>query len=115
MTAYLPFIFGLGVRSTKNEAGRTVEYNFDVGKNYAIYPTFGYGPWVRRDATGFERREVAGGQSQQHAQDRWAERQHDRVTLDAAARQGAQAAHKLLPIEISVCATPNLASRCCTM
>ena len=40
------------ITSSKNENGRTVEYNLDAGKNLAIFPTFGYGPWVRRDASG---------------------------------------------------------------
>ena len=38
--------------SSKNENGRTVEYNLDVGKNYAVYPSYGYGPWIRSDAAG---------------------------------------------------------------
>ena len=38
--------------SSKNEDGRLLEYNIDVGKNWAVFPTFGYGAWTRRDATG---------------------------------------------------------------
>ena len=37
---------------------------------------------------------LAGGERQRHAQDRRAERQHDGMALDAAARQRAQAAHQ---------------------
>jgi hypothetical protein len=38
--------------SSHNEDGRLTEFGFDVGKNIAIYPTFGYGPWTRRDPAG---------------------------------------------------------------
>jgi hypothetical protein len=32
--------------------GRVTEASLDVARNIAIYPTYGYGPWVRRDGAG---------------------------------------------------------------
>jgi outer membrane receptor protein involved in Fe transport len=42
----------LQLSDTEKAGGHTLEASLRIVRNIAIYPTYGYGPWVRRDGTG---------------------------------------------------------------
>jgi hypothetical protein len=38
--------------TSEKHDGKLLEGSLDIGRNNVIYPSFGYGPWVRRDGSG---------------------------------------------------------------
>ena len=44
----------VSISTSEKHDGKVIEGSLEVARNIAIFPTYGYGPWVRRDGTGAE-------------------------------------------------------------